>query len=293
MKRQDRIIGGLFLALLAAAGCGKGTDTGAAAKVSAAEPATSAAKSSIASAPIAAAPTTPVAAIREAAAATASAPVREALAANVSASPAAAAPAERSADPSAPITPAATASSAPAATAAAVVESPEAIRKKAQIAWALKQDEIKNDPNGQWAAQAKASSTFNDATGNAGYSASQATGAPNVENYGSSPAAWSTKTPDAGIEWLDLQYAKPVHATTVRVRESYGSGAVIKVELFDEQGVAHTVWTGSDPTKDVNYLVCEFPKTAYKTARVKVTLATNIVPGWNAIDAVQLVGTDQ
>ena len=55
------------------------------------------------------------------------------------------------------------------------------------------------------------------AQGNAGYSASQATGVPNVENYGSNPAAWSPKTPDAGIEWLDLQYAKPVHATTVRV----------------------------------------------------------------------------
>jgi hypothetical protein len=291
MKRHSKILGCLLSALVVVAGCSKSGD----AKVSAAEPATSAAKSSIASAPIAAASTTPVAATREAAAATASAPVSEAAAANVGASPAAAAPAERSADPSAPATPAATAGagSAPAATAAAAVESPEAIRKKAQIAWALKQDEIKNDPNGQWAAQAKASSTFNDATGNAGYSASQATGAPNVENYGSSPAAWSTKTPDAGIEWLDLQYAKPVHATTVRVRESYGSGAVIKVELFDEQGVAHTVWTGSDPTKDVNYLVCEFPKTPYKTARVKVTLATNIVHGWNAIDAVQLVGTDQ
>jgi hypothetical protein len=37
----------------------------------------------------------------------------------------------------------------------------------------------------------------------------------------------------------------------------------------------------------------KFPKTAFKTDRVKVTLATNIVPGWNEIDAVQLVGTDQ
>jgi hypothetical protein len=37
----------------------------------------------------------------------------------------------------------------------------------------------------------------------------------------------------------------------------------------------------------------KFPKTTLKTDRVKVTLATNIVPGWNEIDAVQLVGTDQ
>jgi hypothetical protein len=35
------------------------------------------------------------------------------------------------------------------------------------------------------------------------------------------------------------------------------------------------------------------PKTAYKTDRVKVTLATNVVEGWDEIDAVQLVGTEQ
>jgi hypothetical protein len=37
----------------------------------------------------------------------------------------------------------------------------------------------------------------------------------------------------------------------------------------------------------------KFPKTAFRTDHVKVTLATNVVPGWNEIDAVQLVGTDQ
>lgn len=178
-------------------------------------------------------------------------------------------------------------------TAGAVATSPEALRKKAQIEWALKQDDIKNDPKGSWAVQAKASSSYNDAKGNAPYAASQATGFPNIEGYGNSTSAWTPKTPDAGIEWLELQYAKPVHATMVRVRESYGSGAVIKVELFDGQGAAHAVWTGADPTKDLDYLVVEFPKTAFKTGRVKLTLATNVVQGSNQIDAVQLVGTDQ
>jgi hypothetical protein len=78
----------------------------------------------------------------------------------------------------------------------------------------------------------------------------------------------------------------------VRVRESCGSGAVIKVEVFDEQGAAHTVWAGNDPTTDLNYLMVKFPKTAYKADRVKITLATNVIPGWNEIDAVQLVGSD-
>jgi hypothetical protein len=68
---------------------------------------------------------------------------------------------------------------------------------------------------------------------------------------------------------------------------------VIKVEVFDDQGTAHSVWAGNDPTKDLNYLMVKFPKTTFKTERVKITLATNVVPGWNEIDAVQLVGSDQ
>lgn len=191
--------------------------------------------------------------------------------------------------------PAATTTAPPAAPAAAATSdtNAETTAKLAGAAWALKQDEIKNDPNGQWAIQASASSTYNDAKGNDSWSANQVTGPPNVDKYGDDGHAWAPKTPDAGIEWLDLKYPKPVYATQVRVRESCGSGALIKAEIFDEQGTAHTVWAGNDPTTDLNYLIVRFPKTTFKTDRVKLTLATNVVPGWNEVDAVQLVGTDQ
>jgi hypothetical protein len=187
----------------------------------------------------------------------------------------------------------ATPAGAPASTPAASDNNTETTAKLAGAAWALKQDEIKNDPNGQWAVEASASSTYNDAKGTDSWSANQVTGPPNVDNYGDNGKAWAPKTPDAGIEWIDLKYAKPVRATEVRIRESCGSGAVIKVEVFDDKGNASTVWSGADPTKDLNYLIVKFPKTTFKTDRLKVTLATNIVPGWNEIDAVQLVGTDQ
>ncbi len=204
---------------------------------------------------------------------------------------------------SAPSQPASTnaapATTAPAANAPAAPGSADAgssadtTAKLAAVDWAIKQDEIKKDPNGQWAIQAAASSTYNDAKDADGWSASQATGAPNVDKYGDDGAAWTSKTPDGGIEWLDLKFAKPVHATEVRVRESCGSGAVIKIEIYDELGMAHAVWQGSDPTTELNYFMVKFPKTTFKTDRVKITLATNVVPGWNEIDAVQLVGTDQ
>jgi hypothetical protein len=203
---------------------------------------------------------------------------------------------ENSSSPAKPATsapaPAATTSATTPAAADASGTAAETTAKLAGAAWAIKQDEIKNDPKGQWAIGATASSTYNDAKGNDGWSANQATGAPNVDNYGDDGKAWTSKTPDAGIEWLDLKYPRPVHVEEVRIRESCGSGAVIKVELFDEQGTAHTAWAGNDPTTELNYLIVKVPKTAYKTDRVKITLATNVVPGWNEIDAVQLVGSD-
>jgi len=273
MPRQSRILSCLVSLLVIGAGCGKRAEQAAADTTSGPPAAT-------ASAPVVQAPVTTAAATTTVAAA----------AATTAAAAAAATPAATSGEAASPA-PAPATSPAPAAAAAAA--SPEAIRRNNEIEWALKLDEIKNDANGQWAKGAKASSSYNDAQGTAGYSASQASGAPNVEGYGSSNSAWSSKTADAGIEWLELEYAKAVHATGVRVRESNGAGAIIKVEIFDEQGAAHTVWTGADSTKGLNFLIVEFPKTTYATNRVKLTLATNVVPGWSAIDAVQLVGTER
>jgi hypothetical protein len=192
----------------------------------------------------------------------------------------------------APTAPAAATAMTASAPVAANGGSAETTAKIAGAQWALKQDEIKNDPKGQWAIAAEASSTYNDAKGMDSWSANQATGAPNVDKYADDGHAWAPKTPDAGIEWLVLTFPKPVHAEEVRVRESCGSGAVIKVEVLDEQNTPHAVWAGNDPTTDLNYLIVKFPKTEFKTGKVKVTLATNVVPGWNEIDAVQLVGAE-
>jgi hypothetical protein len=249
--RSAVIVAALAVALGAAAGCTQKKETDVSS--SAAPPA---AGSSTSAAPAPAAPAAP---------ATATPPAAAPAAAPATSAPASAAP-------------------APDGTVA------DTTAKLAAVAWAIRQDEIKNDPDGQWATDATASSSYNDATGDAGWSAKQATGAPNVDHYSDDGHAWAPKTPDGGIEWLDLKYARPVHASEVRVRESAGSGAVVKVELFDEAGAAHTIWQGNDETKELNYLILKFKPTDYKVNRVKVTLATNTVPGWNEIDAVQLVG---
>jgi hypothetical protein len=191
---------------------------------------------------------------------------------------------------SATATPMALPNSAPAAMAGLTVETTSGLKG---ADWAMKQDAIAKEANGQWAVTASASSAYSDASGHDDYSAFQATGAPNVEAEGDNGSAWTSKNPDAGLEWLDLTYSKPVYVTAVRVRESNGAGAIAKVDLYDEQGQAHTLWTGTDPTTGLNYFVLNVPKTAYKSNHLRITLATNVIEGFNEIDAVQLVGTEQ
>ncbi len=203
---------------------------------------------------------------------------------SMSATSSAAAPTEKTSQP----TPSTATSSASDTGASA-----ETTAKLAGAAWALKQDEIKHDAKGQWAIQATASSTYGDAQGTAGWSANQATGAPNVDKYADDGNAWTSKTPDGGIEWLDLNI--PSRYTPRRFGSvSHLARARLSKSRFSMNRVHHTPsGLAMTPRRTLIILMVKFPKTAFKTDHVKVTLATNVVPGWNEIDAVQLVGTDQ
>jgi hypothetical protein len=147
-----------------------------------------------------------------------------------------------------------------------------------------------NDPRGQWASEASASSAY----GTTRYDAMQATGAPNVPAYADHPNAWCPSNSDKGIEWIELTYAKPVHATEVRVRQNYSPGTVVKLEAFALDGTGHTLWEGHDPNtyppRQTVWLVVRFPRTDFAVQRLKVTLDTRLVRSWNQLDAVQLVG---
>jgi hypothetical protein len=121
-----------------------------------------------------------------------------------------------------------------------------------------------------------------------------ATGSPNVERYGDDGNSWATETADRGIEWLEVKFAKPVQATELRIRQNNAPGAIIKIDLIDESGARHTIWQGVDDQKyapnAISWLDKTFEKTSYRVAGARITLATNAVPGWNEIDAVQLLG---
>jgi hypothetical protein len=160
----------------------------------------------------------------------------------------------------------------------------------------LNEQHILDDPNGQWATTARASSTYAQSSDlKAGYSAWQATGAPNVDRYSDSPVAWASKSGDASApDWLEVGFATPVHATSIRVRQTAAPGAISRIELIDDLDVAHIIWEGIDETpyaKDtIGWLVRDVPKTSYLVKGARITLETARVWGWNEIDAIQLVG---
>lgn len=147
------------------------------------------------------------------------------------------------------------------------------------------------DVAGQWAVSAKAGTQY----GRTQYSATQATGAPNISVAGNSPDAWSPENKTGGSDWLEVVFAKPVHATEVRIRQNDSVGAIAKIEAIDTDGAAHVWWEGVDPYKapavrEIVWFAVRVPQTSYLVAKVKIALNLSATPGWKEIDAVQLVG---
>jgi len=148
------------------------------------------------------------------------------------------------------------------------------------------------DPAGQWAVSATAGTKY----GKTQYSPAQATGAPNISVPGNSPDAWCPESKNSGTDWLEVVFAKPMHATEVRVRQNDSAGAITKIETVESDGTAHVWWEGVDPYKapavrEIVWFAVRVPKTDYLVAKVRITLNLAATPGWKEIDAVQLVGT--
>lgn len=154
-------------------------------------------------------------------------------------------------------------------------------------------NELLNNPDGQWANWAAASSSYGAEWGDA-WSVASAIGLPDVFIYGDNPNAWAPLTKGGGIETLILRFSHSVYATEVNIKESYGSGAAIKVEFKDENGDFHKIWEGSDQTRGLGYLQVQVERASYKTNEVKITFDTTKVPDeWVEVDAVQLVGESE
>ncbi len=140
----------------------------------------------------------------------------------------------------------------------------------------------------QWAKSAKASSYYGDGSN---WAPDKATGAPDVTDCSDNAYAWASQAENT-VEWIELTYATPVNVTLVRILQNYNPTQIVKIELIDTDGKAHSVY--NEKPKKVTCpqtLSVSFQKTDYKVNRVKITIDQSVLGlGWNEIDAVELVG---
>ena len=172
---------------------------------------------------------------------------------------------------------------------------PETTQRHAKLEYAAMEDTFLNDPNGQWAQSAKASSSFGEdpkapPPAPEDSKAWRAVGKPDGKE-------WSQLSPDVGFDWLELGYEKPVHAREIRVVAMGTSAveAITRIELIDSDGKATTIWSGLSTEKhdergSRTWIVRKTSRTAGLVKAVKLTFANNVSSGYKDIDAVQLIG---
>lgn len=121
----------------------------------------------------------------------------------------------------------------------------------------------------------------------------QIVGPANTMQAGDQTSAWAQFTSQGDdSEWLHVTFEKSVDIAEVIVRETYNPGAISKVAAILPSGQEVTIWEGTEPSVQAP-VDMSFPVTQKVQANaVKVYLARSRVPGWNEIDAVELVGRD-
>lgn len=142
----------------------------------------------------------------------------------------------------------------------------------------------------QWASGAQASSQYREDR----WAPEQMTGRSDVyPRYGDHDTAWAASTQNGGEEWVELFYDEVVYVRRIDVYETCAPGAVVKAELFDEQGRAHMIWQGqaiAAPPKSRVFMI-ENKNVDVPSRHIRLVLRTDQVPGWNEIDAVAIIGT--
>lgn len=126
------------------------------------------------------------------------------------------------------------------------------------------------------------------------WSAQEALGMPNVfPQHGDIARAWASLTPDDHAEWIELGYAQPRAVRAVEVFETFNPGAIDSVELITVSG-RRIVLQGQAGVIDgrmgaAQKRTFETPCTSEPISAVRVNVASQVVQGWNEIDAVGLV----
>jgi len=121
----------------------------------------------------------------------------------------------------------------------------------------------------------------------------QVVGPPDTNEGGDIPTAWAPlNSSGSGEEWLHVNYDKPVDMAQINVRETYNPGAISKVAAVMPDGSEVVVWQGTEPPAQAPVDMTFSVPPGVQAQSVKVYLDRSRVPGWNEIDAIELVGRD-
>ena len=135
---------------------------------------------------------------------------------------------------------------------------------------------------------------FSSQNSNTGFNAKQLLGTPNVfPNYGVSTNAWISNTPDGQREYLVLGYANAQAINFVDIYETANTGAVDTVFVKNPTTLAWDMVfsrtaTAAAPTLIAKKTRVTFPLTAYAVSEIRIAINSQIVAGYNSIDAVAI-----
>ena len=125
-----------------------------------------------------------------------------------------------------------------------------------------------------------------------GWGPEQVTGAPDTPSAGDQPTAWASYAPDGGLEWLETSYERAVGVGQLRVLENHCPGAVVRITAILDGGAEVPLWEGEEPRSPAPADQWFAARASVVASKVRVYLDTAKVPGWNEIDAVELIGRD-
>lgn len=137
-----------------------------------------------------------------------------------------------------------------------------------------------------WATRVRGfSSQYTDSS----WAATRALGAPDVyPAAGDNANAWASRDADAPVEFLEVGFDTPHRLRGVDIFETYNPGAVDHVEVITADGAHRTIYDGAARAMNVPSYQrsLAFACTDQPVVAVRVTLASQAVPGWNEVDAI-------
>lgn len=123
------------------------------------------------------------------------------------------------------------------------------------------------------------------------WATAQLTGPPDTPIAGDHPTAWAHKEQEMGEVWVEVDFPVAVVPDDLRIHETLGPGGVIEVLAKDEAGRWITLWSGVAPQATApHWFEPPLSGARFSARTYRLILDTDLIAGWQEIDAIELVG---